>query len=89
MVTRTQCDLRGSHAYILSRDAYALFLEPVLSKTSANRIIDFNVFQRFPQQAIVTPMLAVQSSSSAGADYVSPQQQLRDSDAFRRTCNVH
>lgn len=88
MVTRAQCDLRGAHAYMLSRDAFSLFLEPVLSKASTNRIIDFNIFQRFPQQAIVTPMLAVQSSSSVGADYVSPARQIRDSDTYHRACDV-
>ena len=88
MVNRAQCDLRGSHAYILSRDSFSLFLEPVLSKASTNRVIDFNIFQRFPQQVILTPMLAVQSRTSAGSDHVSPVQQMRDANAYHQACGV-
>ena len=88
-VTRAQCDLRGSHAYILGRDSYSLFLEPVLSRKAVNKVIDFNVFQRFPQQVIMSPMLAVQTTAITSADFVQPERQRADSDAFIETCRVH
>jgi hypothetical protein len=89
VVTRAQCDLRGSHAYVISRDSYSLLLEPVLSKkASQNKVIDFNVFQRFPQQIILTPMLAAQSAAVADADFIDPAKQMRDTRVFARTCEV-
>ena len=89
VVTRAQCDLRGSHAYVISRDSYSLLLEPVLSKkASQNKVIDFNVFQRFPQQVILTPMLAAQSAAVVDADFIDPAKQMRDTRVFARTCEV-
>ena len=89
VITRAQCDLRGSHAYVISRDSYSLLLEPVLSKkASQNKVIDFNVFQRFPQQVILTPMLAAQSAAVVDADFIDPAKQMRDTRVFARTCEV-
>ena len=81
--------MRGSHAYVISRDSYSLLLEPVLSKkASQNKVIDFNVFQRFPQQIILTPMLAAQSAAVTDADFIDPAKQMRDARVFARTCEV-
>ena len=88
VITRAQCDLRGSHAYVISRDSYSLLLEPVLSKKAKNKVIDFNVFQRFPQQVILTPMLAAQSAAVVDADFIDPAKQMRDTRVFARTCEV-
>ena len=70
-------------------DELPVVLEPVLSKkASQNKVIDFNVFQRFPQQIILTPMLAAQSTAVAEADFIDPAKQMRDTHVFARTCEV-
>jgi len=89
VVTRAQCDLRGSHAYILSGDSFNLFLEPVLSKKRTQvKVIDFNVFQRFPQQLVLEPMLAAQAGASNNADFVTVDQQFRDARLFTQSCVI-
>lgn len=89
VVTRAQCDLRGSHAYILSGDSFNLFLEPVLSKKrTQTKVIDFNVFQRFPQQLVLEPMLASQAGAFNDADFIGVDQQFHDARRFAQSCVV-
>ena len=88
VINRAQCDLRGSHAYIIGRDSYDLLLEPVLEKRAGDKVIDYNVLQRFPQQVILTPTLAVQSASSNGISFIDTATQLRTASEFARICAV-